>query len=326
MAQLNPNMVTAQPLQISGATFENYEVISCKDVYVPTDSSEMNNNPTRVELLLSHVSALALSIDKGIDYNQRPPMVVRCNNLYNGKRYHWRLIAGFHRAAAFQNLNIKRWIYAVYSPMPLMVEYKLNLMENDHAPQLMHSKLGIANTLQALHEQGLPNTDEAFTAALEEMLPNIGKPMKREATNEALKQTGGVIDYKTWTTTEIKHFLKNDANGYEFGGGLVQNPEGDYVHSFTLGEGKEERMIWNSLKRNANDNHESEFIGHTKTPSNGETANDRRKGVANKLDELHEVLEHAYNYRKENGRWPYKLKAFLPQDNKAKEKELIFVA
>jgi hypothetical protein len=337
MAQgLNPNMVTAQPLQISGATFETYEVIDCKDVLVPTDSPEMANNPTRISLELFHVSALTLSFSNGIDYAQRPPLVVRCNHVYNGKQYYYKLIAGFHRAAAFQNLSTKEWIYAVYSPMKLIVEYKLNLMENDHSPVLMHSKQGIANTLQALHEQGLENTNEAFTAALEEILPNTSTEKKIQAVNIALTQTGGVIDYKTFTPAEIKQFLKNDReknknrkgkkHHYVFGGELVKNPEDKIVHSFTLGEGKEERMVWNALKRLAEDDHESEFIAHTKTPGKDQTPADKRKGVCDQLDKLHEVLEHAYEWRKENGRWPYKLKAFLPQDNKAKEKQLIFVS
>jgi hypothetical protein len=211
--------------------------------------------------------------------------------------------------------------------MDIAAKYKLNLAENDHAPELPSTERGIANTLIALYEaKALENTHEAFTKALEELIPRTSPAKRRKAVNMALKDTGGVIDYKTYNPFEIKLFLQNDKNGYEFGGGLVKNPEGEYVHSFALGEGKEERMVWNALKRLASDNHESEFIAHTNAPKEDQTPTDKRKGVCDQLDKLHEVLEHAYEWRKENGRWPYKLKAFLPQDNKAKEKQLIFVS
>lgn len=325
---LDTKMVTAQPLQISGANFENYEILKCKDVLWPKDNLDQVNNPNRIEIDWHFISSgLQPSIKKGIDYNKLPPIVNRCNKWYKGKLYYYEGIAGYHRDIVFNNLGTEEWIYAVYSKMDAPTKYKLNLAENDHAPELPSTVRGIANTLIALHETGtLENTRKDFTEILAELIPRTSPTKRDKAIDMALKDTGGVIDYKTYNPFEIKQFLKNDKNGYKFGGGLVQNPEGEYVHSFTLGEGKEERMVWNSLKRLASDNHESEFIAHTNAPKEDQTPTDKRKSVSDQLDKLHEVLEHAYNYRKETGRWPYKLKAFLPQDNKAKEKELIFVA
>ena len=317
---LNVNLITAFPIRCEGTRFLENLVIPLEDIYVPP----MADNFARKEGKdPKHVMALKYALADGIDYSKAPPVVRKNSRILNGKHYKYELIAGNHRYEALYENKYEEWIFSVYE-FGLdgcsfnQSKWSFQLKENDHLPQLVSSPEDIANAIVRIISEKIeevPHTKEQ----IKDMVKKYTKTKVTDIVNKIIAACGIYQDIVTYTQEDVKRFV-SDNTDYVGSGHLDRKRK---KIGWTVKEGYEQEYVMNGMRKYAETDKESYFLCHTKSPTEKMNLKAKRESMLDTFDSLSNALVKTFEFWQKNGRLPFSVEAFLPQDHKANEKGLI---
>lgn len=321
---LDHNLVTAKPITAPGALFQNFDIISLAKIYVPP----MADNPVRKKgKNLVNVQKLTISTSRGCHYDKMPPIVEKKSRIIDGQHYEYELLCGNHRFEALTNNDYDQWVFAVYKLAQNGYSYEdslrtLQLVENDHDPALESSDEDISNIISRLIAKGskLVSADEdSIRNYVETYCRNKHWQTKAKIVRQAVRLSGAYQEVVTYTAKDAFKWLEQNTT-YKYAGEYDNRRK---KFGWTVLEGYEYEYVVNAIKKYANEDRESYFICHTKPPTEDSPLEYRREDMLETFENLEESLKKVFEFYQENGRLPWKVEGFMPQDHKNKEDKFI---
>jgi hypothetical protein len=322
---LDPKLVRSIPIVYDGTKFIENLIIPLDEIYVPP----IGNNPIRKKGKdPKTVGQLAHSLRQGIHYAERPPCVYKYSQMLNGKSYKYVLVAGNHRFEALSNNNYKEWIFAVY-------EFALDghsllgslgpwqLIENDDKPPRLESSVeDVVNMIVRFIDQNDPKIDTSSNGLrvfVRKHTRHRSEGVITEICNKVRAKCGVYTDMVTYTARDVKCFVDENTDYVTFGKFDSKRDK----FGWSVLEGYEYESVVNALRKFFETGKESIFLCHTKAPNDNMDLQSKRENMIASFDaRMDHILAAAEFYRK-NGRMPYTIEGFLPQDLKANEKSII---
>jgi hypothetical protein len=319
---LDPEKVTFGVIVSPGAKYKDRKIIKLSEIYNPP----MPTNPVRTKgKNLPHVQKLTKSLSADIDYSRMPPVVKEKTQLIDGKRYEYELIAGNHRLEAMGACNYDRWIFDVYEFA--LDGYSLidsvrtfQLIENDHTPALESSTFDVTNSMAFLIENGskLVIKDEASIASyVQTYLPHLHYQTQAKIIRQVVQKVGASQDVVTYTHADIKNWLEKNTN-YKMAGDYDKNRN---KAGYTCLSRYEPDTMFSMMKKLHEAGKESYVICHTSAPTQDKSLADKRKVIVDNFDRWEDIFRSLVVFYNNNGRFPWVIEGFLPQDRKAQEDE-----
>jgi len=311
--------VTAQLQETKGSTFIGYVALPLDEIYVPKNDTSGENNPTRFRMNFGNVNLLAESFRKGgQDLSLKLPVVEKLPKPIkrNGMIYTYRLVCGSHRHAAGIQAKMQSLTFSIFEFDNDCSKLKFQLEENDHAPSYQATAQDIANTLvYAVHKSFCENNEESmkeFASGLNKVHGNT----LNKAIQIAIRDTNGYQDYHVYTPKDVEEFA--DRNEYVIAG---RKDEARQRSGWFVKEGYEHEYITNALKKFSETELPSYFVGHTKSPTERKSLDEKRAGMIMEFQKLEKALDRVYEYKQEHNRYPWDLIGFLPQNNSFDNRE-----
>lgn len=321
---LDHTLVTAKPITAPGALFQRFAVISLNKIYVPP----MADNPVRKKgKNLVNVQKLTISLSRGIHYDKMPPIVEKKSRIVDGQHYEYELLCGNHRFEAFQSNDFDQWVFAIYKLAQNGYSYEdslrtLQLVENDHDPALESSDEDISNIISRLISHGsnlVTNDEDSIRDYVETYCRNKHYQTKAKIVRQTVRLSGAYQEVVTYTAKDAFKWLDQNTN-YKYAG------EYDNLRKkfgWTVLEGYEYEYMVNAIKKYANEDRESYFVCHTKAPTEDSPLDYRRERMVESFENLENNLIRVFEFYQENGRFPWNVEGFMPQDHKNKEDKFI---
>ena len=323
---LNPSSVTATPITAPGCRFIRFDTIPLDKIYVPP----MVDNPVRKNgKSIVNVQKLTQSLSRGIHYDKMPPIVVEKHRIVEGHHYDYELVCGNHRFEAFQNNDFKEWIFALYALAQNGYSYEdsirtLQLVENDHDPSLESSDEDISNIVSRLIAHGsalVTNDEDSIRNYVETYCRNKHYQTKGRIVRQAVRLSGAYQDVVTYTAKDAFKWLDKNTS-YSYSGEYDAKRQ---KYGWTVLEGYEYEYLVSAMKKYSETDRESYFVCHTRAPTEKNTLEDKREGMLNSFESLEDNLKKVFEYYQLNGKFPWNVEGFLPQDHKNKENNFIRV-
>jgi hypothetical protein len=161
---------------------------------------------------------------------------------------------------------------------------------------------------------------------------------KNKGIKEAIRLCGTFVDFQTWTQSDIEKYVANVDNytdehfsgfssegspQYVTGGHLDQTRD---ATGWSVKEGYEQEFVYNAAKKfRVEGERESYFLCHTKTPTEKQTVDSKRKGMVEKFSSIEKDLLAVFAFYQKYNRFPWHVEAFLPQDNSRDESDFLFL-
>lgn len=328
--------LTRKPIVATGSQLVDTIEIDPRDVYIPLLSEGVARNAVRTKLDQEHILQLQASLSQGVDPSETVPGVMRYERpkVINGKTYKYELVFGFHRQYAILKCMFELYVYDVYKfgvdGVPFLKSVRtLQLVENDKLPAKSSKGDEIANIIMELIEVGeLPNDEDSIREYVEEVAAHKHGNTKTAIINKVVNNSGAYRDITTYTFDQAKAFLGNSGN--------YENDDPEYKLKFeydvarkkrgaTVLSGYEIEFIPQAMKHFLKDGSESYFNLHVKPPKEGKTVQDVREDMIKSIGDIEESILAAADFHKKNGRFPWTLESFLPQDNKSGEDKFISI-
>jgi hypothetical protein len=321
---LDHKLVTAVIIHSPGTKFHHYEVIPFDEIYVPP----MANNPVRKKGKNPHnVEKLAQSTSRGIQYDKMPPVVRKCSQIIDGKHYKYELVCGNHRMEAFIKNGYDRWIFGIYEFGLDGISYEdsvrtFQLIENDHSPALESSDEDISNVISRLISMGsnlVQNNEDSIREYVETYCKNKHWQTQAKIIRQAVRLSGAYQEVVTYTADDAFKWIAQNTN-YAVAGEYDSKRRN---FGYTVLEGYEKEYVMSASKKFAESGKQSYFICHTKPPTEKNGLSDKRNNMLQSFDDIEQSLVEVFNYYQKNGKFPWRVEGFLPQDHKANEKAFI---
>ena len=326
--------LTRKPLVATGSRLVDTIEIDPRDVYIPLLKEGVARNAVRAKLDQEHILQMQGSLGRQVDPSQPVPGVWRYERpkVIDGKAYKYELVFGFHRQYAILKCMFESYVYDVYKfgvdGVPFHTSIRtLQLVENDKLPSKSSFPDEIANIIMELIEVGeLENTEDVIREYVEEVAAHKHGNTKTSIINKVMNNSGAYRDITTYTFDQAKAFLGNSNN--------YGNDQSEYATKFeydvarqkrgaTVLSGYEIEFIPQAMKHYSKDGSESYFNLHVKPPKEGKTVQDARNDMIRNIRVIEKSILDAADFYKENGRFPWTLENFLPQDNKDGEDKFI---
>jgi hypothetical protein len=323
---LDPKLVTFMALNSPGAKFDKYEVITLSKIYQPAP----NENYTRKKGKdISHVQSVKICLTPGIDYSIMPPLVYKKHQIIDGVHYDYVLVAGWHRMEALQSLGYDKWIFGVYQLAQDGYSFEesygtLQNLENNHKAQKESSEEDISNSIGRLitHGSKLVTKDEnSIRDYVNFVCSNKPWQTRSKIVRMAVRASGAHQDVVTYTADDAFKWIAKETDFVV--AGEFDNKRKKY--GWTVLEGYEYEYVVSAAKKFAESGKESYFVCHTKPPTEKKNVTDKREGMMRSFNQLDNALLEVFDYYKENGKFPWSVEGFLPQDKKLGENELITI-
>ena len=327
MNSLEINKLTSTPLVSPGAKHIETKLIKLKEIYIPRNADNKTINMARAkDLNQEHINKIATSLKNGIDYSKMLPAVIKSNKWEDGVHYEYILIAGAHRYASMEQMNITEWLFDVYELSSIEAKDLslgiFQIRENNHKPQMENSADDLINILSRLINKNLlANNQTAIEKFLSEHATNLHKGTFQKVVSSVVRQNGAYQDFRTFPMESLKKFIEGHSD-YSYGGDYDTERN---EFGFTVKEGYEDEYLSNALKRLAVSDKGSYFICHTKAPTEQRDVNTRRSDMVKTFEQLEQGIEKAVEIKKTTGQWPWRIEKFLGQDVKNKEKNFLSV-
>ena len=307
-----------------GLKYVRTAIVPNSNIWQEKGSSGQKTNKVRVENLdTRHAKACGKSFKRGIDYTKNPPILRKEGAWVDGEFKEYKLICGAHRFFGMEVENITEWVYDIYEcdgkRSQLFGEITHQIQENDFAPEKTSSKRDLINVIGVLiSNKELENVESDIEAYLDEYAPNLHYQTKKSVVSQTVQANGAYQDIRTWPFEEIVKFITKDVNEYKLSGNYDNARK---AFGFSVLEGYEHEFFTTSLQkfRETDGVTPSYFICHTKAPTEKRDLETRRNKMVDNLKEYEEAIEMACAYKAEHGEYPWRVEAFLPQDNKNKE-------
>tara|TARA_R110000868_G_scaffold85896_3_gene241291 strand:- start:1071 stop:2066 length:996 start_codon:yes stop_codon:yes gene_type:complete len=319
------NTVTAKLIESAGAKFIGYVDINPADIYIPKVDKNGSNNETRYVVDIQNVNMIASSIKAGgQDLSLPLPVVQKLSQplMVDGKIYTYRLIAGHHRVDATLQLGLETFKFSEYTFESDEARFRFQLAENNHAPAKGLSPDDICQTLSIAVDRGyIENTRESMETFLKS-LTHVHHTTKNAGIAKAIRINGAYQDYIVYTADDVKSFLRSTGKYTSAG----HKDEFLNKAGWTVKEGYEYEYVMNAIKKYNETGLESYFLCHTKAPTERNDLGDKRDSMKDEFSKLENALESVMEFHSENGRFPWNVEGFLPQDNRSGEKAVLKTA
>lgn len=327
---LDPKKVNFNVFTVNGAKFIGRKIVDRSKIYIPP----LADNPVRKKgKNVVQVQKLVNSLSNGFDYSKSPPLIREETRIINGKIYEYELIAGAHRSEALEILGYDKWIYDIYEIVPGSwgtyedILRKLQLVENNHAPELGNTEDDVVNVVLRLLKMGskVVKPDESnIREFVDEVCTNMHHGTRGKVVRDVvrkLKASGFPIyqDTITFTANDIEKFL-SEKTDYVAGG------EFDSVrqkYGWSVLEGYEYEYVMSAARRMLETGRESYFLCHTKSPTEKNSIADRRIKMKKQFEYLENSLLEVFKFYEKEKRFPWTVESFFPQDIQAGEDEMI---
>jgi len=317
--------ISAKLIQSEGATFVDYIEIDPQDIYVSkTDlSGTTGNNPTRFALDMGNVQALAQSFKQSGQDLSCSTMVVEklpkpIKDFDTNRVYSYRLVTGAHRHAAMTSIKMDKVIVALYEFENREAQLRFQLVENNHAPSKASTADDLCNALCYAVHQGFIRKDRKAMESYLAPMNKIHGNTKNKAIAMALRETGAYQDYHIYTPQDVKDWTAS--NGFVTSGKLDNNRN---QAGWSVKEGYEYEFLMSAIKKYSEEELESYFVCHAKAPTEKKSLDEKRDGMTSEFRKLEKALDNVFEYKRNNGKYPWYVLGFLPQDNGKKENTLI---
>jgi hypothetical protein len=123
----------------------------------------------------------------------------------------------------------------------------------------------------------------------------------------------------TYTATDVNDFISKTTK-YVVSGNYDHNLQ---MNGWSVLEGYEYEMMMNAIKKFGESGNESYFTLHTKSPTEKYGVVERRNKMIETFQNLEDSLLKVFDYYEKNGKFPWHIEGFLPQDVKSGESEYI---
>jgi hypothetical protein len=316
--------VTFAPVVSPGAKFDCNQILPLDEIYVPP----MADNPVRkAGKNLVNIQKLTQSLSRGIQYDKMPPVVIKRSRIVNGKHYKYELVCGNHRFEALVNNGYDKWIFSIYQFGLNGVSFEdsirtFQLMENDHAPALESSDEDISNIISYLIAHGsdlVKNTEDSIREYVETYCKNKHFQTKAKIVKQAVRKSGAYQHVVTYTAADAFKWIDENTT-YSVAGKLDAKRK---KFGWTVLEGYEYEYVVSAINKFAESGKQSYFVCHTKAPTEKMNLTEKRKRMLESFAELEDNLISVFDYYEKNGKFPWNVEGFLPQDHKSNEKEFI---
>lgn len=326
---LDITKLTRVAIVSKGSNYVETKVIDLSTVYVPQSVTGTTINKVRKKGLdAEHINKLSESMQNGIDYSKRPPIVVRKPQWVNGVYYEYELLAGAHRFEALRKMNAVEWIFDIYEiglngVSSEKATTSLQIRENDHSPEKSNTAEDLINVLSYLIQiKELKNTEEEIKAYLHENTDNLHSATFSKIVRQVVNRNGAYQDIKTYPSDQLEAFLQTNPEGrnYAWGGNLDHDRD---EFGWTVLEGYEYEYLINALKRFDETGKPSYFLNHTKAPTKKKSLKARRLSQIREFERLERGMLKSVEFFHKTGTFPWRIEAFLGQDVKNKEKQFL---
>lgn len=325
---VDPLLVTALPYIILGCKFKKFIRIKLEDIF---DQSMNETNKVRVKSHnIPHISSLAQSFSTHINYAAHPPVVYKKSGVTDtGQHYQYVLVAGHHRLEALKSLGYTHWIVAEYEFGLDGISFidsvrSLQLHENDHDPALANSNGDIINLVSRMigENSGLvQNNEDSIREYVNYICPNLHHATRGSVIKQIISQSGAYQDVVTYTAEQAYSWIREHTD-YEYAGNLDTRRK---QYGWTVLEGYEYEYVVSAMKKYHETNKESYFVCHTRAPTKKYDLEAKRDNMLGDFEQLEDSLKSIFEFYQKNGRFPWRVEGFLPQDHKAGEAEILLV-
>lgn len=318
---LDENKVTAPKITGPGVEFVEPKIIDFKKIWV----NSQENNHARLEIDDNQVQALKVNFADGIRYEFAPPIVRELPQVIDGQAYEYELIDAHHRWFAMHELGYDRWIFWVYKVC--LDGYSLDdskitlqLKANNHyssKSSTIEDAVGAICWLLAHNSRLVENTEQSIRDYIDMHCSNMNNSMKGSVVAKVMAKMNTYRRIVTYTANEAFSWI-NKHTDYPIRKG------GEYdakrkSHGWSVLEGYEYEQIFNAMKKYSETGKESYFICRTKSPTQKNDLFSKRNGMLNTIDQLESNLLDAFKYYQENGKFPWRVECFIPQDTELEE-------
>jgi hypothetical protein len=326
MVQFNKDLLSFPIVVSPGVKYKDTIVIQLEDIYIPPAV----DNPVRKKGKNAyHVQKLVTQLRNGIDYTKMPPVVCKNPRIIDGKQYKYELICGNHRLEAMSILGIKEWIFWLYDVAIDGYSYEdsvrtLQLEENNHATGLESSDHDVSNIIKRLIKKGsrlVTNDIDSIRNYVDAHCSNMHYNTRAKVVRQVVRDLGTYQDVVTYTANDAFKWIAQETD-YSVAGKIDPKRK---KYGWTVLEGYEYEYLFNSMKKFSETDKESYFLCHTRGPTDKQDLEGKRLAMKNAFESLEESLLDVFEFYKENGRFPWKIEGFLPQDQLKNEKKLVIV-
>lgn len=313
----NTTNITAPLITREGARFLGYVKEDPRNIYVAKSDDNNSNNPSRFVTDMGNVDALAESfLNAGQDLSLTLPIIEKLRKplVIDSKVFTYKLVAGHHRIPAAIKAEMSELMFSQYEFDNDETRVRFQMKENNHAPSKAANADDLAESIGYAIEKGfISNTEEDMDEWLSEMT-HIHKKTKGAAKKRAIRANGTYQDILVYTPEDVKEKVSNE--GYKMAGNYdpVRKQAG-----WVIKEGYEYEYVVNAIRKFNELGQESYFLLHTKGPTEKRDLTDKRETMVEEIARLETALESVIQYREKNGRFPWAIEGFLPQDNRSGE-------
>lgn len=324
MFTLDANRVTFTPIVTEGTKFVGYAVLDQSEIYEPPMSENLVRknglDPTNVENLTQ-------SFANGIDYSEMPPVVYKKSQIVNGIHYQYVLAAGHHRFKAIKRNKFDKWVFGIYELAQDGYSFEdslanFQLCENDKKPQKESTNDDVINTVVRLIAHGsklVINEEDSIRNYVNKVCSNKASNTRGAIVKAIIRASGTYQSVVTYAADDVKKWLLQNTD-YSNEGKLDGKRK---KFGWSVKEGYEDEYVMSACKKYHEAQRESYFLCHTKAPTEKEDINTKRIEMLNTFQNLEGALKSVFEYYKENGKFPWNVEGFLPQDHKTNEKEIV---
>jgi len=322
LSTLDPNKVTASIIISPGVKYRDCLNISFSNIY---ESAQENNHARAGTKDAYHVQLLTVNFSNGIEYDKRPPIVRYNPRVIDGVTYEYELIAGHHRLEAMKRLGYDRWLFWLYDICLDGYSFDdcritLQIKENDHVVSLGNSPEDVSGAISWLITHGsrlVENTEESIRAYVDTYCKNMHWNTRGKVVRQVMSKVNTYRRIVTYTSEDATLWISKNTD-YVSNGNYDPKRE---KYGWSLLEGYEYEQIFNAIKKYNERGRESYFICRTKAPTIQNDLHSKRGGMIEQMEHLEEALIATFKFYQENGRFPWNVECFIPQDSEIESKD-----
>lgn len=318
---LEPSKVTAKPIKAKGSKYLHCIVIKLDDIYV----QPQENNLARVDTKDAfHIQKLIVNLSNGINYGLTPSIARENPRVIDGVTYRYELVCGHHRFEALKSLDITEWVYWVYDfgldgyTINESIIY-LQIEENDHVAALASSSEDVSAAIIHLIRNNaklVENTEDSICDFVNQMCKNMHHNTKAKVVRQVMSKLNTYQRIVTFTAKDSFSWIEKHTD-YEKAGNYDTKRQ---KIGWSVLEGYEPEFIFNAISKYAETGKESYFICRTKAPTKARDLDVKRKGMIKSFEKLNDSLLTVFEYFQKNGKFPWQVEAFIPQNTENEDK------
>lgn len=324
LTKLDPKKVTATPFDGPGCKYQDIDVCYFDDIWVEPRESNYARYDTLDEY---QIQKLVVQLANGIDYNFAPPILRKCITpmVVKGKTYHYVLICGHHRMEAMKRLGYDRWVFWIYELCLngySIDDSKLTLqfLENNHKTPLPSKAEDVSGGIIHLirnNSKLVSNDEDSIKAYIDKYCNNMHHNTRGKAAAQVMSKLGTYQRVVTYTSDNANSWIK-EYTDYTNKGNFDAKRQ---ANGWSLYEGYEYELLFNAMKSLLNTTRESYFVCRTKAPTEDRDLNTRRDDMKDTIKDLESALLETFKFYEKNGRFPWRIEAWYPQDTEKEPKD-----